>query len=382
MASEREARRLQLERFVALDPGNLALRAELADCLIEQGAAAEALPHIEHALRLAPGDSPFRYRRAVVLRRSGHSEEAVSVLDALLDDGLSDAAVLYERADLAFQLGDYEGCVRSIDRLLHLSDAGRALPGADLLKVRALHYLGRVDEAIAHAEAALRANSSRTDLRAPLATLYLDAERYADAARLYHLAASDGAVVPELECVGGYLALAEEKLTLAQQRFRRVLQERPQDGRGLLGSGLAAAADGQLPQAVEQLQRAVEAMPNHLGTLNALAWMQILSGQLDAADATLTRAQSVDDTFAETWGGQATVAALRGEREAAQALIRTAQRLDRNCFSAAYAAMLLQHGPSSVQTTGAVLTFLGRQSAPGGGTLRDAIVRMARRGRT
>jgi uncharacterized protein with von Willebrand factor type A (vWA) domain len=70
---------------------------------------------------------------------------------------------------------------------------------------------------------------------------------------------------------------------------------------------------------------------------------------------------------------------MRGEREVAQALMRTALRLDRECFSAAYAGMLLQQGgkPDSA-TLGAMQDFLSGQIAPGGGTMKDAVLRMAR----
>ena len=59
--------------------------------------------------------------------------------------------------------------------------------------------------------------------------------------------------------------------------------------------------------------------------------------------------------------------------------MRTALRLDRNCFSAAYAGMLLQHGGApNAATLDAALQFLAGQSAPGGGTLKATVLRMAR----
>lgn len=379
MSSKVSSKVERLANYVRLDPNNLALRADLADELIDSGSASDALTHIDHALRLRPEHPQFRFRRAVALRRAGRAEEAQVELDTLLAEGKSDAAVFYERADLALQMRDFDACLQWVGCVMELPDYRRAVPGADLLRVRALHYLGRLDEAIAHAETVLKADPARDDLRSALATLYLDTERYADAARLYAESGKEGTCLPELECVGGYLALAEEKTSLAQQRFVEVLRVRPNDGRALLGAGLASAADGSLAQAIGYLQRASAAMPNHLGTMNGLAWMQLLSGQLDAAEATLTRAQAVDDTFSESYGGQAVIAAMRGDRATAQALIRTALRLDRNCFSAAYAGMLLQHGSApNAATLDAALQFLAGQPAPGGGTLKATVLRMAR----
>ena len=79
-----------------------------------------------------------------------------------------DAAVLYERADLALQMRDFDACLQWIGRVMELPDYRRVIPGADLLRVRALHYLGRLDDAIAHAEAVLAVGAARDDLRAAL----------------------------------------------------------------------------------------------------------------------------------------------------------------------------------------------------------------------
>jgi tetratricopeptide (TPR) repeat protein len=369
----------RLRGWVRIDPNNLSLIAELADALLNAGAGAEALPHIEHALQCSPGHQQFRFRRAVALRRSGRPDEARGELDSLLADGVDDVAVVYERADLALQLSDFEGCLRWAEQAAASPDSGR-VPRAELLRVRALHYLGRIDEAIAVAERVLSDAPGREDLRAALATLYLDAERLQDAARLVAQTGSASARPTELECVGGYLALADENVSLAAQRFDKVLQARPNDGRALLGAGLARASASQPEEAIALLRRAAGAMPKHLGTLNALAWVQLLAGQLDAAEGTFRQALEADRNFAETHGGLAVVAALRGEAAAAQEQVRTAQRLDRNSFSAAYAAMLLRNGSQpNKQTTEAMLQFLAHQPAPGGGSLKDLVLRQARR---
>lgn len=305
-------------------------------------------------------------------------EEARAELDALLAEGVNDAAVLYERADLALQLSDFSGCLAGTDQIVMLVDYRRLVPATDLLRVRALHHLGRLDEAIAYAEGVLRDDAARNDIRAALATLYLDAERNTDAARMLAEAGAAASQSPELLSVGGYLALAAEEAAAAQLRFSEALQRRPEDGRSLLGAGLAMSLGGKVTEAIAYLQRAAEAMPKHLGTLNALAWMQLMDGQLEAADATLERAQSVDGTFSESYGGQAVIRVLRGDATGARHLIRTALKLDRNCFSAAYAGMLLEHGGMSAAAASATLDFLSRQPAPGGGTLKAAVIRLAR----
>jgi tetratricopeptide (TPR) repeat protein len=370
----------RLAGYLLEDADNLQLRADLADELIREGRPSEALEHIDFALRATPAHPQFRYRRAIALRHLGRVEEAIAVLEALIAEGFADPAVICALADARFGARDFEGVLLTLEKLGTAVTDPAIAAQADLLRVRTMHYLGRLDEAIDCARAALAARPAQAQLRAALATLLLDAERMTEAEQAVAEASAAGLVTPELTCVSGYLALGKEDSAAAQARFAETLKARPQDGRALLGAGLAAAALQDLPGALGRMQAAAQAMPGHLGTLNALAWMQVLSGQLDAAEGTFRQALEADRNFAETHGGLAVVAALRGEAAAAQELVRTAQRLDRNSFSAAYAAMLLRNGSQpNQQTTEAMLQFLAQQPAPGGGSLKDLVLRQARR---
>jgi Flp pilus assembly protein TadD len=372
----------RLAGYLASDPDNLELLAAVVDAAIDGGVPERAVAHADHALARAPGHPQFIYRRAVALRRCDRLDEARAALEALVAAGETHPVPLCELAEILLAQRDFEGCLALLDRLSATGPDHAVPPQADLLRVRALHHLGRVDEAITCAEAVLAAQSQRADIAAALATLYLDAERLDDAARMHAQAAAGGRLDAELHAVGGYLALAAEDEALAQQRFAQALALRPHEGRALLGAGLAAAARNDLPAAIVQLRAAAEAMPTHLGTWNALAWMQLFSGDLDGAEAALAHANTVDPTFSENHGSLAVIAAMRGQTARAQELLRTAQRLDRNSFSAAYAALLLQHGPQGGEAVlQQALAFLARQPAPGGGSMQQTVLRLASRGR-
>jgi len=369
----------RLESYLRVDPNNVSLLAELADRFIESGDAGAALPYVERALAQFPDDEAFRYRRAVALRRTARAGEAVEVLAQLAESAGVHPAVLHELADIRFEQRDFASCTATLQRLVKTSGYRQAAPRADLLLVRALHHQGRLDESIAHAEVIIARDGAGAELQGALATLYLDAERFDDAARLCEDAVRAGRATPEISCVGGYLALAQEDLARAEQLFSSALQARPDDGRAWLGAGLASAAGGKLEDATRFLQRAIQAMPAHLGTLNALAWVQLLNGALDAADQTLASAMAVDGSFAETHGGQAVVAAMRGDDARARDLARTALKLDKESFSAAYALILLrsraQPGRDRVHSA---LELLDQRLATGGGSLKDVVLRMAR----
>ena len=369
----------RLQHYLSADPGNLALLGELADAYIDAGDATTALQYVDRALEQFPNDSAFLYRRAVVVRRTGSAEEAIDLLRQVAAVEDANSAVLYELADTYFEQRSFQACVSTLQRLLERQEYRSVTPRADLLMIRALHYQGLLDEAIAHAEAACMQDGSDEAVRGALATLYLDAERFEDAGRIYAQAVGAHQVTPEISCVGGYLALGQEDPTRAGQLFASTLQSRPSDGRALLGAGLASAAEGKLADAIPLLQRAAQSMPAHLGTLNALAWIQLLNSDLDAADETLTSAMTLDDTFAETHGGQAVLAAMRGDATRARDLARTALKLDKESFSAAYALILLRaRANSGGDRVHSMLELLNRHSAPGGGSLKDVVLRMVR----
>ncbi len=372
-----------LESYLKQDPDNLELLARAVDTAISCQKADRALAHADRALALAPGHVQFSYRRAVALRRLDRIEEASSELEDLALADNAHVVPLYELAELRFQQGRYEAALEVIDRVLAAPAYADVVPGADLLHARCLHFLGRLEEAIAHLESLLDRAPNRLDLSGPLATLYLDAGRMQDATRLYAQAASAGRLTPELHCVGGFVALQAEDIPLALDRFSNALSARSDDGRAHLGAGLAAAAGQDLDTAAMHLQRAVAAMPTHLGTLNALAWIQILRGEVDAAESTLSNANAVDRSFGETYGGLAVIAALRRDGQRARELIRTALRLDRNSYSAAYASLLLKHGTERGDVAvNEALQFLAKQQPAGAEDLRTIAQRYLARAKS
>jgi tetratricopeptide (TPR) repeat protein len=103
--------RQALERTVALDPGILRARRELAEVLDESGDASASLDLYRALARELPRDFEIQFRRAVVARKLGLVEEAISgyqaaiALDSTLPEAHYNLAVLLlrekQRPDLA-----------------------------------------------------------------------------------------------------------------------------------------------------------------------------------------------------------------------------------------------------------------------------------------
>ena len=334
----------QLEGYLRQDPDNLALLGDVIDLLIESGQWPEAQRRAEHALRLAPADQPTAYKLAVIKHYAGDAQAALQILLDLVRVGVNAAPVRCELAKVQATLGDTPGCVATLTAL-----RSEALP-ADLsaevnfMLVRALHRLGKLDEAISVAEQFLQLEPDSQTIQSALATLYLDAQRLGDAARLFERADKNGALDAEMLAVGGFINLDASEIGAAKAHFEQSLKQSPQGGRSWLGLGLSHAAEGELQAAKQALAKATQAMPTHLGSWHALAWMHLLDQDLDAAQAAFDQALKVDRNFGDTHGGLAILAAMRGHRADAEEHIRTAMKLDRSSMNAAVAATLLQHG--------------------------------------
>jgi tetratricopeptide (TPR) repeat protein len=337
--------------YLAQDPRNPALLADVADLQLQLGDWAAAKASLQQLLNAKPGDAQARYLMAVAERAAGDAARAASLLQALIEEGQAHPVVLQELARCQAQQGRWAAVCPT---LLALNPAELPPDQGDavrLLRIRAWHHQGELEEALAEARRwqAERASDLPLQGRAAIATLLLDLEHVDEAAQL--LAPIDEATLAsdgELAAAAGFVALSQGRLDAALQRFSSSERASPGLGRAYLGSGLSWAAQGKLPEGIQALKRAVGVAPKHLGGWHALAWMQLLSEDVEGASASFQAALAQDDNFGESHGGLALIAALRGDREAAQRLLRTALRLDPNSTNALVAQAVLERGPGAL----------------------------------
>lgn len=342
-----DERLVRLQRFLERDPGNLSLLGELADIHLHAGRWHEARGWVEQALRAEPSDGASRYRLAVIERELGHPAEARTLLEALVADGVAEPPVLHELARAQAALGDWTAVQAT---LAEVDPAGLGTPLRDRvlwLLLRALHHAGEVAAAIALGERVLAQHpgaQESVDVVAAMATLYLDAERLDDAARLYDTHAASAADSAELQAVGAYVHLHRADPAAALQAAERSIRHQPGSGRAHLAAGLARSLEGDLAAAEAALTEATRTMPSHLGGWHALAWVQLLRNDVPGAERSFQHALEADRSFGDTYGGLAIVAASRGEREKADQLLRLGGKLDRLSMNVAVARTLLAHG--------------------------------------
>lgn len=369
---EAAARFEQRLGFLAADPQNLNLISECADLALELGRPGEAKELVERGLTLKPEDPHLRARLAGAHLSSGDVAGAIEILDALVKTGVDAPEVRYNLG-YALMLAGRHGDAKQV-----LGEAG--IPQAELLKIRAHHHLGELDEAIKLAEDYATAHPEDAEVIGQLAMLYLDADDFMKARAWADRAVSEKKKTPEGYATAGFIALGDEDEARADELLSKALELNPRSGRAWAGKGLAAMLAGNVAAGEEALQRAVQHMPTHIGTWHALAWCQILRGKLDAAEASFRKAYDLDRAFGETHGGLAVLQILRGEGNRAQRRADTALKLDPGSFSGQYAKVLLESKSEQARAEG-VRRILGQQKALRGGTLVDMVARQAGRHR-
>jgi Flp pilus assembly protein TadD len=373
-ASAAEQARSRLEQrlgFLASDPENLNLLTECADLALQLGQAAEAGQLVERGLKVRPDDPYLKARLATAKLAAGDAAGAIEILDGLVKGGHADPALRYNLGYALMLAG------RHADAREHLAEA-KDLPQAALLRIRAHHHVGEVDEAIKLAEEFATAHPEDAEVSAQLGMLYLDADDFTKARAWTDKALALPRKMPEAYFTAGFLALGDEEEEKAEKLLEQAIELNPKSGRAWAGKGLAAMLRGELAAGEEALKRAVHYMPAHIGTWHALAWCQILRGDIDGAEASFRKSYELDRTFGETHGGLAMIELLRGAGNRAQRRADTALRLDPASFAGRYAKLLLEAKTEDARAEG-VRKILASQSALRGGTLLDMLARYAKR---
>ncbi len=160
--------------------------------------------------------------------------------------------------------------------------------------------------------------------------------------------------------------------------FDRALAAAPRDARALLGKGLGLMAKGERAEAARAIDQAAELFERHLGSWVAAGWAYFIMGDYATSRARFETALAIDDTFAEIHGGLAVLDVMAGQLESAERRTEVALRLDRNCFSAALAKVLMLAGRGDVKTAERVRDIaLNTRIGAGGRTIAQAMASLS-----
>jgi tetratricopeptide (TPR) repeat protein len=355
----------RLLSYLNADPCNTRLIADAATAAFEDGTQDLAAQLIEQYASTAALPPAMVNLKGLIAIASGRYQNAIETFEELRQ--ADDAPAL--RFNLAWShamLDQYhEALILLDDDVLAIS------PRAPALKIQMMHHLELYDDAMALGkELAARYPENHT-LLGSLSTLALDAEN-SDLAKQYASQAGDN---PEAQVTLGVLALGEQDTTKSMAMFEKALAEQPENARAWVGKGLGLMATGDADAGSEALEKGAELFKDHLGSWVAAGWSHFVRGDFAKARASFERAESIDDTFAEIHGGLAVLDVAEGRLEAAKRRTQVALRLDKNCFGAALAKiMMLERGGQHQAATKIRDIALSTPIGPNGQTIAQALV--------
>lgn len=286
IAAETEARKA-LELGVQADQAGL----ELARSLAGQGQFQKALDQA----KLSPGLSGEALAKVLMVR--GDAQLGLRQIEPAKDSYASavKAAPDYYGgylglARLAAAKNDAAEAARQID--LVLQKAPQSLEGL-MLKGDLFGAQGKIDEAIAAYQAAIKANPNRSAPHFRLANMYLAQNKPDDVIK--EVQAAQKAEPSNLE--GSYLLarndFQQKKYSEARTHIQAVLRGAPDHLPSILLAGAISAALGETESAEKNLKRVINAIPSSGYARSLLAGTYLTKGQADLALETLTPALQV-----------------------------------------------------------------------------------------
>jgi tetratricopeptide (TPR) repeat protein len=326
----------KIASFLRRDPENPRLLLCMIDLELEAGHIEDAQTWAERASTLYPQDRRIQLQLAKIYISDQRPEEAEAILKEMLESGYAPA--LSHLASIYLLTRRYQ---EAEDLHVRYAEAFLTSPQARVLRIRWLHHLGRVGEALVLARAHLAENQSDLETMGLAALLELDDGNGAEAERLANAALvgyPDN--LPALVTLG--MAMIGHGDTLrARTLFESAIAVKSDDGRSWLGMALVNLHSQEFDQAIDSLRRTVQYMPTHPGSWLALGWCQLIRDQIDAAEDSFGRAFALDRNFAEANGSLAVILVLKKQIDEARTRMEAALRLAPDCYSAAYAEALL-----------------------------------------
>ncbi|HEF5873489.1 TPA: tetratricopeptide repeat protein [Burkholderia cenocepacia] len=370
-ATAATARVERLLSFLDADPDNLNLLADAASAAFDANDFALCDELLDRHAARAPLPPALAHQRGLAALSQHRFDAALRAFAPLLTTH-DDPAIRYNAAYATAMLGRFDEAVSLLD------DATLAsVPGAIPLKLRALHHLGRLDDAIALGRRHIDRPDASPELYGALATALFDAASVDDARRCAELA---GDTVDGLT-VRGLLALDDASVDPARELFRRALALAPDSARATLGLGLVELSAQQFPVARELLDHAANTLNVHPGAWVAAAWGHLFDGAPDAARTRFERAAALDRGFADAHGGLAVVCVHEGRIDEAKRHAEIARRLDASCLSAALVDSMIATRTGDERKADAIRqAALNRPLGPDGRTLAQALSMRAGRG--
>ena len=368
LIDEPRARLDRLAGYLQADPDNLQLIADTAEAALAVGALETVNQLIKTYERIEPLPPRLLNLDGLAALSEGRLEEAARAFSRLREYTGVDPHVAFNLAWTRMMLLDPQGALDLMEE-----PVSAAVPAAAALKVRTLHHLARLEDALAFGQAWATRTPENRELLSALSIVAMDADR-TDLAILYAEQAGDR---PDALATLGMLSLGHEQVGRAADSFDKALALAPDNARALLGKGLELLVEGRIQAATDRIDQAADLFVSHIGSWLASGWAHIIAGDHNAARARFERALALDDRFAETQGALAVLDIVEGRLAEGERRTEVALRLDRSCLSANLAKILILGAKGQKDAAQRILQgALNRPLDENGKTLAQTLVRL------
>ena len=333
-----------LNQIVAAEPQDAQSHIHISEIQRRQGHYDEALATLKKAKPLAQDNLELSYNEALIYDSLGRYDEATSVLTTIIagvthtdgkyaDGEKANRAIFLDRLGIVYReenktaesvaaykqitdmrgeyaLRGYQGQIDSYrdahqwkEATAVAAEAAKALPkerGVQLMYAGQLADMGKVDEAIALANAQFTGSPEDRDVQVALAQMYIRLKRWKDA-EIQLDKADASATRPDEKLyvffLRGTLADRQKSYDEAEAQFRKALAIDPQNSTVLNYLGYMFADRGvKLPEALTLIRKAVELDPQNYAFLDSLGWVYYKSGQYALAEENLRKANERGNT--------------------------------------------------------------------------------------
>ena len=356
--------------FVEQDSSNAALLADAADAAIEAHRPDVAIDLLDRRAAIEPAGPRERNLAGLAAMQDKRFGEAAALFAGLMDDGEQAPELRFNFAWSAAMAKDFAPALDTLDEA-----TVDALPQAAMLKVQLLHDAGRLEEAGETARQAIERHSDDPGLAAAVSVLAVDIEDLELAAAC----AAKGGNHPDALTTRGTLALGEDDPEAARALFDQALAVNQHVPRAWIGRGLAGMLSGD-STAAGDIDRGAEMFGDHLGSWIAAGWAYFVAGDRITARGRFEHALAIDPTFAECQGSLAVIDVLEGNIAEGRERATVAFKLDRDCFSASLAQVLLAAGDGNPARAQRIFeTALTTPVDAGGRTIAQSLAKLGMR---
>lgn len=373
-AASRATRLRQLQGYLAQDPANAHLLAEVCDAALAAGEHDAALSAIEVAEAHQLEPAAWLHRRAHVAMARCEWDEALALLARVQALAGHHPALLHDVALVHLCAGHHAACRDAVAPAI-------AQPGIDaevlgrlqVLWLRSMHHLGLLPEAWQWVEQQQASGRLQRQAMGVAALVAIDLERFPAATALADEALLEPQPTAEALVSAAYVALARRQADRAAGLLRRALQVNPRDGRTWSALGLASLLAGEVSEARRHLEQAIRTLPGHIGTWHALGWACLLLQDLAAARNAFAHALELDRNFGESHAAMALVLLMEGSAGESAHHLRVAERLDTRSVTAGYVRALAGGQLGDARSVRALAERLLDRPGFFGGRLSDSL---------